>query len=103
MYIVIVPLSLLSLIMLLVYSAMRRRVKSDYQNWQNNLELDRQIASSYAQLESQKNKKVGDVTKDDADELKKWHELKVAGAITDEEFEKQKNRILNKDVEPDES
>ena len=51
------------------------------------MELDNQIASSYAQIHSEKDR-------DKADELKKWHDLKIAGAITDEEFEQKKKIIL---------
>ncbi|NDC40625.1 MAG: SHOCT domain-containing protein [Chitinophagia bacterium] len=83
MYIVILPISLVSLIIYFLVFVRRKK----YDEWRTNMELDNQIASSYAQIHSEKDR-------DKADELKKWHDLKIAGAITDEEFEQKKKIIL---------
>jgi len=46
--------------------------------------------------EAQKNKQDSPVSTSKMDELKKLGELKAAGVLTDEEFQKEKEKLLNK-------
>ena len=50
---------------------------------------DLEIEKSYEKLNEEKLKKISAV-----DELKKWHDLKVAGAITEKEFEEKKKELI---------
>lgn len=55
-------------------------------DWQQNYELDKTISDSYANLKDRANP---------AEELKKWHDLLVSGAITEDEFKEKKKSILS--------
>ncbi len=60
---------------------------NDFENEMSDLEYDAQIAKSYSNI----NEPVSS-----PDDLIKWFELKEKGAITEEEFEVQKKKLLKK-------
>lgn len=58
---------------------------SDFESEMSNLEYDTQIAQSYSKLNE---------ASSSPDDLIKWFDLKEKGAITEEEFETQKKKLL---------
>jgi len=70
----------------LIIVAVSPRVDNE---WQQDYEANKGIADSYARINEETVKKATA-----ADELKKWYDLKEAGAITDAEYESKKSNIM---------
>ncbi len=70
----------------LIIVAFSPKITSSFED----LQQDYLIADSYKKIQEEQIAK-----STAADELKKWHDLKQSGAISEEEFEEKKKKILN--------